>query len=299
MDQSVKAAARPITGRGASTTGGATGSRRGTRWGDWWRSLILGVLCLLMIAPLIMAVIISFKSPSQFNRVPFLPTWPLRWENYGFALQIISQFMLNSVIVSGATVIGVLLLGSLSAYSFAVIDFPGRALVFYAVLALAMVPSSLTLVPSFVLVVKLKLINTHWSLILPWIAGGQVMAILILRAFFESLPGELFDACRIDGASDWQIYWLVALPLTRSMLGVVGILNILGTWNSLIWPALTITERRLYPLVPGLYSYMHQYYTSHGRVMAGLLLGSVPLLILFIFTSRWFVQGLTSGAIKA
>ena len=108
----------------------------------------------------------------------------------------------------------------------------------------------------------------------------------------------MFDACRIDGASDWQIYWYVGLPLTRSMLGVVGVLNLLGTWNNLIWPSLTITERRLYPLTPGLYSYMEQYYTSYGRVMAGLLLGAVPLVILFFFTSKLFVEGLTSGAIK-
>ena len=161
-----------------------------------------------------------------------------------------------------------------------------------------MVPASLTLVPSFVLIRDLRLINTYWSLILPWIAGGQLIGILILRAFFESLPGEMFDACRIDGASDWQIYWYVALPLTRSMLGVVAVLNILGTWNNLIWPTLTLSERKMWPLTPGLYSYMEQYYTSYGRVMAGLLLGSIPLVILFVFTSRLFVEGLTSGAIK-
>ena len=115
--------------------------------GDAWRTSALGILCALMIAPLIMAVIISLKSPSQFTRVPFLPTWPLRWENYEFAVQVISQFLLNSIITSGATVIGVLLLSSLAAYSFAQIRFPGRTFVFYAVLALMMVPASLTLVP--------------------------------------------------------------------------------------------------------------------------------------------------------
>ena len=272
--------------------------RRRLYRGDGWRTLAMGILCVLMIAPLVMAVIISLKSPSQFTRVPFLPTWPLRWENYEFAVQIISQFLLNSIIASGATVIGVLLLSSLAAYSFAQIRFPGRTFVFYAVLALMMVPASLTLVPSFVLIRDLRLINTYWSLILPWIAGGQLIGILILRAFFESLPGEMFDACRIDGASDWQIYWHVALPLTRSMLGVVAVLNILGTWNNLIWPTLTLSERKMWPLTPGLYSYMEQYYTSYGRVMAGLLLGSIPLVILFVFTSRLFVEGLTSGAIK-
>lgn len=274
------------------------GRRPRVRLVDLWPPLTLSLLCFLMIAPLIMALVISLKSPSQFSRVPFVPTLPLRWENYDFAWQIISQFLLNSIMVSGATVIGVLVLSSLAAYSFAQIDFPGRSLVFYVVLALMMVPASLTLVPSFVLIRDLRLMNTHWSLILPWIAGGQIIGILILRAFFQSLPREMFDACRIDGASDWQIYWYVGLPLTKSMLGVVGILNLLGTWNNLIWPSLTITERRLYPLTPGLYSYMEQYYTSYGRVMAGLLLGAVPLVILFFFTSKLFVEGLTSGAIK-
>ena len=233
-----------------------------------------------MIAPLIMAVIISFKSPSQFTRVPFLPTLPLRWENYEFAVKVISQFLLNSVITSGATVIGVLLLSSLAAYSFAQIPFPGRTPVFYAVLALMMVPASLTLVPSFVLVRDLHLINTHWSLILPWIAGGQIIGILILRAFFESLPSEMFDACRIDGATDWQIYWHVALPLTRSMLGVVAVLNILGTWNNLIWPTLTLPgAQNVAPHAGAILLHgaiLHQLWPRDGRAAARLDTSGAP-----------------------
>jgi len=273
--------------------------RRRTDWADVARILGLGLLCFLTVVPLILALIVSFKSPSQFSRAPFVPALPLRWENYAFAWSIVRQFMVNTLFVSAVTVFGVVILGSLAGYSFAVIEYPGRTFLFYAVLALMMVPASLTLVPSFVLVKELGLINTHWALILPWISGGQILAILILRAFFEGLPRELFDACRIDGASDWQIYWRIALPLTKPMLGVVAVLSILSTWNNLIWPALTITERRLYLLTPGLYLYMQTYYTSYGRVMAGLLLGSVPLLILFLFTSKLFVQGLTSGALKA
>lgn len=273
-------------------------TRRPTDWADAGRIFTLGLLCFLTIAPLVLALIVSFKSPSQFTRAPFEPGLPLRWANYAFAWSIVRQFLANTIFVSAITMFGVVLLGSLAGYSFAVIKFPGRTPLFYAVLALMMVPASLTLVPSFVLVKDLGLINTHWSLILPWISGGQIMAILILRAFFEGLPRELFDACRVDGASDWQIYWLVALPLTKSMLGVVAVLNILGSWNSLIWPALTITEPRLFLLTPGLYSYMEQYYTSYGRVMAGLLLGSLPLVVLFAFTSKLFVQGLTTGAFK-
>lgn len=266
--------------------------------GEWWRILFLSLFCIGALAPLFMAFFISFKTIPQFARVPFLPTFPLHWENYSLAWEIVRQFILNSIIVSGTTVTGVLLLASLSAYAFAILDFPGRKILFYLVLALMMVPSAMTLIPSFVLVKDLRLLNTYWAMILPWIASGQVFAIFILRTFFEGLPRALFDAARIDGATEWQSYWRIALPLSKSMLGVAAILDILGTWNNLIWPALTVTQQSLLTLTPGLWTYQTEYFTRYGLMMAGLLLGSIPLIILFFFTSRWFVEGLTSGAIK-
>ena len=266
--------------------------------GDWWRTIILGLFLIGAMAPLVMAFLVSLKTIPQFARQPFVPTLPLHWENYGLAWQIVWQFILNSIIVSGVTVIGVLLLASLSAYAFGILEFPGRQPLFYLVLALMMVPSAMTLIPSFVLVQDLQLLDTRWAMILPWIASGQVFAMFILRTFFESLPKELFDVARIDGASEWQGYWRIALPLSKSMLGVAAILNILGTWNNLIWPALTIRQQDLMPLTQGLWAYQTEYFTRYGLTMAGLLIGSIPLVLLFIFTSRWFVAGLTSGAIK-
>ena len=266
--------------------------------GDWWRILLLGLFLVGGIAPLVMAFLISLKTIPQFARQPFALTFPLHWENYGFAFEIVLEFIKNSMIVSGVTVVGVLLLASLSAYAFGILEFPARQVLFYLVLSLMMVPSAMTLIPSFVLVKDLGLMNTYWAMILPWIASGQVFAMFILRTFFESLPKELFDAARIDGASEWQGYWRIALPLSKSMLGVAAILNILGTWNNLIWPYLTIQKQALLPLTPGLWAYQTEYFTRYGLTMAGLLLGSIPLVILFIFTSRWFVAGLTSGAIK-
>ena len=266
--------------------------------GDWWRIVLLGLFLVGGVAPLVMAFLISLKTIPQFARQPFALTFPLHWENYGFAFEIVLEFIKNSMIISGVTVVGVLLLASLSAYAFGILEFPGRQVIFYLVLALMMVPSAMTLIPSFVLVKDLGLMNTYWAMILPWIASGQVFAMFILRTFFESLPKELFDAARIDGANEWQGYWRIALPLSKSMLGVAAILNILGTWNNLIWPYLTIQRQTLLPLTPGLWAYQTEYFTRYGLTMAGLLIGSIPLLILFIFTSRWFVAGLTSGAIK-
>ncbi len=266
--------------------------------GDWWRIVILGLFLVGGIAPLVMAFLISLKTIPQFARQPFALTFPLHWENYGFAFEIVLEFIKNSMIISGVTVVGVLLLASLSAYAFGILEFPGRQVLFYLVLSLMMVPSAMTLIPSFVLVKDLGLMNTYWAMILPWIASGQVFAMFILRTFFESLPKELFDAARIDGASEWQGYWRIALPLSKSMLGVAAILNILGTWNNLIWPYLTVQKQALLPLTPGLWAYQTEYFTRYGLTMAGLLIGSIPLVILFVFTSRWFVAGLTSGAIK-
>ncbi len=266
--------------------------------GDWWRIVLLGLFLVGGIAPLVMAFLISLKTIPQFARQPFALTFPLHWENYGFAFEIVLEFIKNSMIISGVTVVGVLLLASLSAYAFGILEFPGRQVLFYLVLSLMMVPSAMTLIPSFVLVKDLGLMNTYWAMILPWIASGQVFAMFILRTFFESLPKELFDAARIDGASEWQGYWRIALPLSKSMLGVAAILNILGTWNNLIWPYLTVQKQALLPLTPGLWAYQTEYFTRYGLTMAGLLLGSIPLVILFVFTSRWFVAGLTSGAIK-
>ncbi len=266
--------------------------------GDWWRTVVLSLFWLGAILPMVMAFFISFKTLSQFARQPFILTSPLHWENYDLAWQVVQQFILNSLIISSVTVIGVLLCASLSAYAFGILDFPGRHILFYMVLTLMMVPSALTLIPSFVLVKDLRLLNTYWAMILPWIASGQVFAMFILRTFFESLPKELFDAARIDGASEWQSYWRIALPLSKSMLGVAAILNILGTWNNLIWPFLTVTRQDLLPLTPGLWTYQTANFTRYGLMMAGILIGSIPLVILFIFTSRWFVAGLTSGAIK-
>lgn len=265
---------------------------------DIGRVLVLTIMCSLSLLPLIMAFFISFKTIPQFARVPFLPTFPLHWQNYLSAWEIVRMFLFNSVFTSGLTVIGVLLLGSLAAYSFAILRYPGREILFYLVLALMMIPSTLTLIPSFVLVRDLGLVNTRWALILPWIASGQVFAIFILRTYLQGLPHELFDAARIDGASEWQGYYKIALPMSKSMLGVAAILNILGTWNNLIWPALTISQLERQTLTPGLWSYQIENFTRYGFLMAGLLIGSVPLLILFFFTSRWFVEGLTSGAIK-
>lgn len=266
--------------------------------GDLYRHILLIILIALMLFPYGITFIISGKSIPQFYDAPFKITYPFYWSNYSEAWQEIKIFLKNSIITSGLSVIGVIIMSVLSAYAFARFKFPGKEILYYMVISLLMIPGVLTLIPSFMLVKYLGLLNTRWVLLLPYISGGQVFAIFILRSFFASIPTDYFDAARIDGASEFQILRHVTLPLSWSIIGVVAVMNILGTWNDLIWPLVTLQDTNLYTLTIGLYNFRNSYYTVWGPLMAGYIIGSIPLIILFIFTSRLFVEGLSSGAIK-
>ncbi|MCX6741508.1 MAG: carbohydrate ABC transporter permease, partial [Candidatus Parcubacteria bacterium] len=268
------------------------------RTGDWWHHLWLIILLFLMFVPILMMIIISFKTLAQFSMDPYMPTFPLHPENYTAAFKVVSVYIWNSLIVSGVSVIGMVILATLSAWAFARYPFPGREVLFYMILALLMIPGELTLVPSFLLVKTLGLINTRWVLILPYIAGGQVFAIFVLRSFFEGMPEELFEAARIDGASEMNTFLRIGMPMAGGIVGVVAIMHITSTWNDLIWPMITVNVNRLMTLTIGLYAFRSVMYTQWGGLMAGYTIASIPMIILFAFTSKLFVEGLASGALK-
>ena len=274
------------------------GWRRAWRTGDWWRHLGLGAFLFFMFLPFIITIIISFKDIPQFDHFPFTVTFPLHPDNYLEAWRIVSRYILNSIITSGTSVVGMVFLAAIAAWAFARYPFPGREIFFFGVLALLMVPGELTLIPAFLLVKDLGLLNTRWVLIAPYIAGGQVFAIFILRQFFEALPGEMFEAARIDGANELQVFRHIGIPLSQSILGVVAIMHVLSTWNDVIWPLVTLRSNELMTLTIGLYAFRTAWYTIWGPLMAGYVIASIPLIILFAFTSRLFVEGLSSGAIK-
>ncbi|MCB0063352.1 MAG: carbohydrate ABC transporter permease [Caldilineaceae bacterium] len=266
--------------------------------GDWYRYFLLSAIAFLMFLPFIVTFIISFKSLPQFNHDAFLPTFPLYPENYLDAWKVVSKYILNSIIVSGVSVVLMVALAALAAWAFARYPFPGREIFFYLVIALLMIPGELTLIPAFLLVKTLGLLNTRWVLILPYVAGGQVFAIFILRSFFQSMPEEMFEASRIDGANELQTFVRIGLPLSQSILGVVAIMHILSTWNDLVWPIVTLSNQSLMTLTIGLYAFRTAWYSIWGPLMAGYVIASIPLIVLFAFTSRLFVEGLSSGAIK-
>jgi multiple sugar transport system permease protein len=162
-----------------------------------------------------------------------------------------------------------------------------------------MIPGVLTLIPAFVLVRQLGLINTPWALILPWTSGGQVFGILLCRSFFATLPQDLFDSGRIDGASEFMLYTRIALPLSWPILMTLAITHLVATYNDFIWPLLTIADPAKQVVAVGLTQFTSQFgVTDWGPRMAAYTVSTIPLLILFTFGMRYYVQGLTSGAVK-
>jgi len=260
--------------------------------------VVLAILAVLTFYPFVIMLFISFKDISQFDHARFTLTFPLHWENYPIAWKQMSRYILNSIYISTGTVIGVLICGTLTAYALARFNFPGKMFFYYAIISLMMIPGILTLIPSFVLVWYLGLINTRWGLWLPYIAGGQIFVIFVLRTFFASIPEDLFESARIDGASELQSFWHIALPLSEHMVATLAVLNILGTWNDIIWPLLVITRDELRTITIGLLAFQSMYVTQWGILFAGYVIAALPLLIAFMFTSRLFIEGLTSGAIK-
>ncbi len=268
---------------------------------DFWIHVFLILAAILTFYPFIFMVITSFKASIDFQHNFWgLPHW-IQLSNYSDAWTRISGYVINSLIVSTTSAAGVLIIGSISAFVFARFRFPGREVLFLMLLALLMIPGILTLVPAFLLVKTLGLMNTYGALVLPYIAGGQIFAIFIMRSFFASLPEELFESARIDGANTLRLYTGICLPLSKPILVTIAIMNVLSTWNDYIWPLVTIPDGRRWTISVGIVSFGSQYLgtESWGPMYAGYVLASIPLLILFMFTMRYFIAGLTSGAIKA
>lgn len=269
----------------------------------FYQSLILlslAVLLFLTLVPIILMVFLSLKDNGQiYGRFWGAPN-PIRFENYPSGFEAMKGYIANSLTYSAFSVVGVVFLASLSGYVFARLRFPFKEAIYLGILALLMIPGVLTLIPSFVLVRQLGIINTPLALILPWTAGGQVFGILLCRTFFSTLPQELFDSGRIDGATEFQLYYKIAVPLSWPIIVTVAIMHLVGTYNDFIWPLLTISNSEIQVVSVGLTQFTSQYgITDWGPRMAAYTVATIPLLILFMFGMRYYIRGITSGAVKA
>jgi len=262
--------------------------------------VVLTILVILTLYPFIFMIITSTKSYAQFLHHYWAPVWPLHIrENYEAAWEQVYPYLRNTVFVGTISTAGLLGSASLAAFVFARYRFPGKEFLFAMLMLLMMIPQILQLIPAFMWVRRLGLLNTYWVLLLPYIAGGQAYSTFILRTFFSSLPQGLFDAAKIDGASDFQIYYRIALPLSKGILSTLAILRFNQIWNDLIWPMITVTDESRRTITVGLYYFQTGTQTQYGAMFAGYLMASIPLLLIFAVSMRQFMAGITSGAIKA
>jgi len=273
--------------------------RRTVRWGEMLAAIVLAMLLAVSLLPFVMMLLLSLKTNADiFTRFWGLPQ-PARWDFYREAAVALKGYLLNTLIVTVVVVPGVLLLSSLSGYALSRLTFRGRDAVFALILALLVVPGVLTLIPTYALVQSMGLLNTRWALILPYLAGGQVLGVVLCRTFFASLPDELFEAMRLDGAGDLQIYRHLALPLSLPTLATIAIMSTLGIYNDYIWPLVTISDSSLQTFTVGVTRFAGEFNLDYGPTLAGYVIGSLPLIVLFAVGMRAFVQGVTSGALKA
>ncbi|MFB9278340.1 carbohydrate ABC transporter permease [Cohnella cellulosilytica] len=265
---------------------------------EWLKHLFLILTCIMLFYPLILMVQISFKDVGQVIYEFFQIKPPFHFENYTKAWNQVSPLIVNSLIMSGGTALLAVLLATMGGYAFGRLKFPGQEIMYWAIFIKILLPGVLNLIPAFVLAWKLGLLDSFWSVILFGAAGALPFWVFVLRMFIAQQPQELFDCAKIDGAGEVLTYRYLVLPLLKPMITLMAINVFIGTWNDYIWPLVTITTPEKRPLVVGLAYLASSFPNDYGPLTAGYAIACVPLALLFIFGMRFFVQGMTSGAIK-
>ena len=276
--------------------------RHGTRirYGQVVSHAILVALVVASLYPFVFMLITSVKNIDQFYHSYFEPTFPFHFENYGEAWSQVNAYMVNSIYVTAVSVVLVLVFAALAGYVFARYRFPGSELLFMLVLLVMMVPGILSMLPVFVTLRNLQLLDTHLALIIVYVSQGQVLGVYIFRNFFSSIQDELLDAAEIDGCGDLRTLWHVILPLSKPIIFTVAVMSTLTFWNEYIWPLIVLSTQRLWTITLGLVVFESRYagMAAWGPLFSGYVIASVPLIVLFAFAMKYFVAGLTSGAVK-
>lgn len=259
------------------------------------------ITALIILAPLAWMLSTAFKPKSQW----FLPEpqWiprTITTDNFTKILNNSSlpmgRWFINSIGVATASTLLILGIDALAAYAYARMEFRGRKFFFNLLLATLFLPGIMFLVPQFLLTVRLNLLNTYPGVIIPGLAG--VFGVFFLRQFFESLPKELEEAAQIDGATTFETFYKVALPLAKPALATLGIITFLGSWNDFLWPLLILKERALLTLPPGLRTLQGAYTSEYGQMMAGAAITAIPVLLLYLLLQRYIVESVATTGLK-
>jgi multiple sugar transport system permease protein len=276
----------------------------------WWlvKTLLIYTLLIAMAMVFLTPYIWMFVSSLKPHREIFQYTFPLTWqtfvplqptfENYRLVFTNVpfTRYILNTIYIAIAVCLGSLFINSLAAYGFARLHFPGRDLLFFTLLATMIVPGEVLMIPLFVVVKNLGWIDSYRAIIVPGLAG--VFGIFFLRQAFLEIPIDLEDAARIDGCNPLQIYYQVMLPLIQPALLTLALITFIGNWDSFLWPLVVLNTPDKMVIQVGIATFQAQYFTYWGQVFAASVVASFPIIIIFLFLQRQYVQGVISTGLK-
>ena len=260
--------------------------------------LIIGAFAMLL--PFIWMIITSLKNLTESTTIPItIMPKDFKWSNYIDVWNQLpfAKFYINTMLMMFFRVIGSVFFSAMAAYAFARIDFPGKKFFFMIILIQMMIPGQIFIIPQYIMVSKLGLLNTVTALVIP----GMVSAFgtFLLRQFFIGIPKELEEAAILDGCNRWQVFWKVMLPLTRSGLVALGIFTSVFAYKDLMWPLIVNMSLDKMPLAAGMASLQGQYSTNFPQLMAGSMIAIWPMLIIFIIFQKQFIQGIASTGSKS
>ena len=254
---------------------------------------------LAALLPLYWLLTGSVKAPDALMKVP--PEIVPRDVTFAhlqnlFEVTPAARWLLNSLLIAGITTTSNVILCSMAGYGFAKMTFPGRRTLFWICLCTMMVPAQVTVIPLFLMVRGMGLIDTYAGIVLPSLATA--FGIFLMKQFIQSMPDSMIEAARIDGSSEFMIFWRIIFPLSKPAVAVLAILTFTSSWNSFLWPLLVAVDDHLWTLPVGIASLNDNFFKDYGMTMAGAAVAAVPMIVLFLFLQRYFLKGLTVGAVK-
>ncbi len=260
-------------------------------------ALIVGAV--LALTPLVWMISASLMRPGEASGFPppFLPSRPTLG-NYVdlFTRLSLGRAAANSLLIAVMATLGVLLLNSMAGYAFAKLRFPGRDRVFALLLAALVIPAPVAMLPLFLMLRSAGLVNTYVGAAMPALAG--IIGIFLIRQFARSIPDDLLDSARLEGAGEFRIYWTIVLPLLRPVLATLGVVTFLATWNDFVWPLVILTDESRYTLPVALAGLIGEHSGDLELMMAGSVLTVLPVLLLFLLLQRYYIEGITLGGVK-
>jgi multiple sugar transport system permease protein len=268
------------------------------RYQQWIVAIILAVGGFLISIPFIWMILSAFKTESEVIQIP--PTlWPKEFtlENflYLFENMNFTIYLKNTIIIVLCSFIG-LFLNAMAGYGFAKFTFKGREKLFYLVLATMMIPGQVTMIPVYLILNEMHLTNTMVGIVLPGLVGA--FSIFLFRQFMSTIPDELLEAARLDGASEFRVFIQIVLPMSKPILAVQGILTFIAGWNSFLWPLIIANDESLYTLSVGLSLLKGQYGGNFALQMAGSTFMVVPIIVIFMFFQKYIIEGYTLSGMK-